>query len=110
MIEYRQAMADQHAKLSDFLTFKAESKALSKRFSDLASGGRMATGDSHNTDGGGKWRRGSTMDEKVNKVTYSFDGKAMPYRELQLEERKLNAPKIMIQDGETTHGRNSSLS
>ena len=110
MIEYRQAMADQHAKLSDFLTFKAESKALSKKFSDLASGGRMTTGDSDITGGGGRRHRGSMMDEKVNKVTYSFDGKVMPYRELHLEERKLNAPQIMIQDGETTHGCNSSLS
>ena len=113
MLDYRAAMAEQHAKLSDFLTFKAESKVLSKKFSDLASSGRMRTGDSHISDGtagGGRRHRGSTMDEKALKVTYSYDGKVMPYRELQLEERKLNAPQIMIQDGETMHGRNSSLS
>ena len=46
----------------------------------------------------GKGRRVSMMDEKkVNKVTYSFDGKVMPYKELHLEEKKLNAPHILIQ-------------
>ena len=52
----------------------------------------MRTGDSHITDGGGRRHRGSMMDEKALKVTYSFDGKVMPYRELHLEEKKLNAP------------------
>ena len=50
------------------------------------------------------------MDEKLLKVTYSFDGKVMPVKELHLEEKKLLAPHVLIQENATRSGVNSSLS
>ena len=102
MLEYREAMAEQHAKLSDFLTFKAQSRKLSQQYSKLHGGNQMMmnqTGFSSEDGEKLKNHRGSLMSEKTLKITYSFDGKVMPVKEVNLDERKIVAPKILIQEG-----------
>lgn len=51
------------------------------------------------------------MAEKVLKVTYSYDGKIMPVKELQLNDSKLIQPRINIEDGasRSARGINSSM-
>lgn len=62
-------------------------------------------------DGNNQRRRGSIMAEKVLKVTYSYDGKIMPVKELQLNDSKLIQPRINIEDGgsRSARGINSSM-
>ena len=49
------------------------------------------------------------MDEKAVKVTYSYDGKTMPVKELNLNDTKLINPLIFIKE-DGREGINSSLS
>ena len=43
-----------------------------------------------------KQRRAALSSQQNLRVTYSFDGKIMPIRELHLDETKYLAPKILI--------------
>ena len=50
------------------------------------------------------------MEEKAVKVTYSYDGKTMPVKELNLNDTKLINPLIFIKEDGGREGINSSLS
>ena len=106
-------MAEQHAKLSDFLLFKAQSKRLSRQYAKLASGGKMdgnIDSEDEHTNKNVRRRNSMMMSDKMAKVTYSDKGKIIPIKELHLAETKMLAPLIFIQEGESRQGINSSMS
>ena len=94
-----------HAKLADFLKFKAQSKQLSRQFAAIATSKKGAppidTGsDSDNspTAEAAKKKRASVLSPQGNnKVTFDYNGKLIQVKDPKLENaQKLINPEVYI--------------
>lgn len=115
-LEYQAEQAEMHAKLANFLKFKAKSKELSRQFAAIASSQKGAPqldieSDSDEDPAAKKKRQNMLSPNNGSKVTFDYKGKIIQVKDPKLEHmsQKIN-PDIIIRNQSSHMGLYSAVS